>query len=74
MAREFILFIHIYHWIGEETAVPFKTSPGLLTECHGDKMNTSGKWRGGAGAAPPGVFTDLAVGCFFLFLPGTQTF
>lgn len=54
MAREFILFVHIYHWIGGETAVPFKTSPGLLTECHRDKMNTSGEWGGvGGGAALP---------------------
>lgn len=44
MAREFILFVHICHWIGWKTAVPFKMSSGLLTVCHRNKMKTSGEW------------------------------
>lgn len=50
MAREFILFVHICHWIGGKTAVPFKTSPGLLTARHGGKMEISGEC--GAGTDP----------------------
>ena len=50
MAREFILFVHICHWIGRKTAVPFKMSSGLLTICHRSKMKTSGEW--GAATAP----------------------
>lgn len=80
MAREFILFVQIYHWLGGETEVPFKTSPGLLTECHGGKMNTSGEWGWGAGVAPlpptpiPGGCTNLAVGCFSSFSPWNTKF
>lgn len=81
MAREFILFVQIYHWLGGETEVPFKTSPGLLTECHGGKMNTSGEWGWGAGVAPlPPPLPSQEVAqiwqwdAFLLFLPGTQSF
>lgn len=70
MAREFILFVHICHWIGGKTAVPFKTSSGLLTEYHRNKMKIS---RVGAPTRTPGGCTDLAVCCFFFFfLRGTQ--
>lgn len=44
MAREFILFVHICHWMGGKTAVPFKTFPSWLTECHRGKMETPGGW------------------------------
>lgn len=71
MAREFILFVHICHWIGGRTAVPFKTSPGLLTACHRGEMKTS---RDGGGRRPPGGRTHLTVDWDFYFLPRTQTF
>lgn len=71
MAREFILFVHICHWIGGRTAVPFKTSPGLLTACHRGEMKTSGD---GGGRRPPGGRTHLTVYWDFYLLPRTQTF
>lgn len=66
MAREFMLFVHICHWIGGETAVPFNTSPGLLTVCHRGEMETSGH-RGRR--RPPRGCTDLVVHCFAYFSP-----
>lgn len=68
MAREFILFVPICHWIGGKTAVPFKTSSGLLTVCRRRKMKTSGEW--GADTDP----CDLEVCCSSYFLPGTPPY
>lgn len=70
MAREFILFVRIYHRIGRETAVSFETSPGLLTGCHRGKMNTSGEW--GAGTDPQEATRVWQRDAFLVFLPGTQ--
>lgn len=70
MAREFILFVHICQWIGGETAVPFKTSPGWLTGCHRGKMKNSGD---GVQAQTPRRLCRPATVLFdFFFSPGTQ--
>lgn len=63
MAREFILFAHICHWMGGKTAVPFKTSPSCLTECHRGKMKTPGEW--GQAWSPQG-WINRAILLFFL--------
>lgn len=66
MAREFILFVHICQWIGGETAVPFKTSPGWLTDA------TEARWKTpvmGCRRRPPGGCVDLPLYCLTSFSP-----
>jgi hypothetical protein len=71
MAREFILFVHICHWIGGKTAVPFKTYPSWLTTCHRGKMKASSEW--GQAQTPTRLNKSSSV-LFLFFFPGIQTF